>query len=464
MTTTIAAIATPIAASGVGVIRVSGPATRQLIPRIFRFSDPAGGPAAPETLAPRRLYHGFIVDGAARLDEVLLAFMPAPRSYTGEDVLEIHAHGSPLILQTILELVLRQGAEMAAPGEFTRRAFLNGKMDLTQAEAVADMISARSRPALAAASDQLAGGLRKQIDNIREVLTERLADLNAAIEFGDSDGAGAEALDPIREKELLRARALAPVENLIARHDSDSQIRSGVRVALIGRPNAGKSTLLNRLLGRERAIVTPTPGTTRDVLEETLVFGGVPFVFSDTAGIHTAAVDEVDRIGMARAREAAQQAEAILFMVDISADLPSPVVPDLGLDDGRVVVVANKIDRLSGPVEEALVPLGSAWPVVPVSALTGQGLPALQELLAERFAGGVLRHDGRAVPAPRHRQALLRTAAALRSALAARESGVPDDLVAIDLHEALAALGEITGDGADEAVLDSIFSRFCIGK
>lgn len=474
-TTTIAAIATPVAPSGIGIVRVSGPATGWILTQVFRRfktqkdrPKPAGDSLNEEgAFLSHRMYHGYIVDGTSPVDEVLLVLMRAPHSYTGEDVLEINAHGGPLVLQTILSLILKHGAEMAAPGEFTRRAYLNGRIDLTQAEAVADIIEARTQQAVSAAADQLSGGLSDRVGRIRTDLLAHLADLNADIEFGDSDDGVVNDYDLSRATAAIRDQALPRVRELVEQHDSTRFIRSGVRVALVGRPNSGKSTLLNQVLGRERAIVTSIPGTTRDVLEETVVLKGIPFVFFDTAGMGSPAADEVERLGMERARTVAGQADVVVFLIDVAAAPPffrEEELSELVLNKEKIVVAANKIDLIKEPLRQVPGLPDKGFPVVPVSALTGQGLPELKSLLADRFQapGGEMLQG--AVPSARHRASLSKAEEALLAALKAAAEGLPPELVALDLKAAVVALDEITGHVAGEEMLDLIFSRFCVGK
>ncbi len=476
--TTIAAIATPLGVAGVGIVRLSGPASLRILSRVFcRYSPVAGGeessggsqqPASEPALVSHRFYHGYIVDASQVLDEVLVVYMRAPNSYTAEDVVEINAHGGPVLLQSILSLVLRHGAEMARPGEFTRRAFQNGRIDLTQAEAVADIIEAGSEKAVYAAADQMAGRLREEVGRIKERLAAVMRDLSAAIDFCDQTDAPSDSTVSAALNQLPES-VLQPIQALVDRHDSAWYLKGGVRVALAGRPNAGKSTLLNHLLGCERAIVTPTPGTTRDILSETVVLQGVLFVLSDTAGIGYHSEEEADQIGMQRARKVIDAADVVLYLVDLTVegletevDLVASELPQK--DREKTILVANKIDL---PAAEAVDPeevFGKKRPVVKISALTGEGVPRLTGELSRLFPEQNGAEQTTAIPNPRHKQALLKARQAVEDALSARSAGVPVDMLTIDLREAVVALDEILGEGICWDVMESVFEKFCVGK
>lgn len=441
---TIAAISTPPGAAGIGIVRLSGKDARRIAERLF--SRP---------LADRRLVHGHIIDpetGEA-VDEVLAAYMQAPHSYTGEDMVEFDCHGGTRPLQRVLELALSQGARPADPGEFTLRAFLNGRIDLAQAEAVLDVIQARTEAGLRLALQGLSGRLSQPVREVRSRLMSALAHLTARIDFPEDD-VEPEDVSPL----LLKARD--DLRGLISNADAGIVYRQGVRTAIVGRPNVGKSSLLNRLLGQSRAIVTAIPGTTRDTLEEAANIRGVPFVLVDTAGIVNSS-DLVESLGVERSRRAIEQAGLVLFMVDVSEPLAAEDRDIAALLNGKsVLLLANKCD-LPSRAEVSALP----WKAARISALTGEGLPELEAAMADAALGGQSPGaEALLVTNPRHKEALQRAERRVAAAIDGLQAHLPDDFVTIDLTAALSALGEITGETVTEELLDSIFSRFCIGK
>jgi len=441
---TIAAISTPIGEGGIGIVRLSGKKARAIARRLFS-----------KQLTNRRLVYGHIVDpetGAA-IDEVLVAYLKAPHTYTREDVVEIDCHGGPLVLQRILELTLECGARLAGPGEFTLRAFLNGRIDLAQAESVLDIIRAKTRSGLNMAVRGLGGSLSEQIRRIRSSLMDVLACLTARIDFPEDEVEGQDVAKALQD-------VLPDLHNLIENADAGIVYRQGVRTAIAGRPNVGKSSLLNRLLRQSRAIVTATAGTTRDTLEEVVNLKGVPFLLVDTAGIIDSR-DEVESLAVERSRAAIKQADFVLFVIDAS----EPLTVSDGelielLDDKAVLVAANKCD-LPGCARSVEMP----WLQVSTSALTGEGITELENGMVNSVLGGrVIASDSLLVANPRHKEALQRAERHVVQAGAAIEQGLPDDFVTIDLTAALNALGEITGETVTEELLETVFSRFCIGK
>ena len=449
---TIAAIATPIGEGGVGLIRLSGPQAIDIARVLF------AGVRSEPNWASHRLYYGHIVepDTRAVVDEVMVSVMKAPRSYTREDVIEIGCHGGPVPLQTVLGLCLRHGARLAEPGEFTLRAFLNGRLDLSQAEAVLDIIHARTEAGLRAAVGQLEGRLSSRVRAIRQELMGALAYLTATIDFTEQEippqdiGPG---LVSLRDSLL----------DLLGEAENGIIFRQGVRVAIIGRPNVGKSSLFNALLRANRAIVTPIPGTTRDTVEEILNLRGVPVVLVDTAGFNDQTEDLVERLGVERSRAALNQADLILWVIDGSQSLSDTERALAGLLNGRpAVIVVNKVDL---PGRADLGELSTAAPPVPLSALTGAGLADLEEAMLRLILGGkVISADGPLVSNPRHEQALQRALDHVQAALCAYQQGWPTDAVTIDLTLGGEALGEITGETVSDDLLQTIFSQFCIGK
>jgi tRNA modification GTPase len=453
-TDTIAAIATPPGEGGIGIVRVSGSAAFPIAERLFRRR---GG---SKPLQSHRAYFGVIVDPAAgeTLDRALLLPFRAPRSYTGEDVAEFHCHGSPYLLRRVLELVWREGARPAEPGEFTLRAFLNGKLDLAQAEAVADLIRARSEAQLRSALALHEGRLSHQVHALGDELLRLLATVEAHIDFSEELG----ELDP---------HTLIPdLQSLLQRLDALLQgaragriLREGARVAIVGRPNVGKSSLLNALLGEERAITTDIPGTTRDTLEESLIVGGVPLVILDTAGLRESA-DVVEQIGIERARRAAERADLILFVYDLTApdwDADRALLQTLPADTPKLLV-GNKVDA-AAPTQAQRAQ--SVFPdTLLISALTGAGLETLREAILTALELQRIGEETPTLTHQRHIQAVADAKRALEQTREALRQGYPPDLIAVDLRAAWLALGAITGETADETLVQRIFRDFCIGK
>jgi tRNA modification GTPase len=471
---TIAAIATPPGQGGIGVIRVSGNEAFALVQPLFRFAGQAGG------LPPSHmLTYGRIVDPTTQetLDEVLVAFMAAPRTYTREDVVEIQGHGGPLLLQRILRLLLASGARLANPGEFTLRAFLNGRLDLAQAESVMDLISARTEAGQRLAMQQLQGRVSVQVQDARHAVLGVIARIEASIDFPEDD------IPTPRSDELrpLIGIARGKVATLLAGSEQGRLYRQGLRTAIIGRPNVGKSSMLNALLRTERAIVTPIAGTTRDTVEEVVNLRGIPLYLIDTAGI-TPSADPVEQIGVQRSRAAAESAEVVLLIFDGSAPLSeqdqrvSAELRAMGFGgpqqtehDGerrRVVLIAiNKADQKQILEREMVQHLWPGVSVVSTSTLTGEGLSELEETLANLVLAGHASFDSEAlITSARHQAALRAAAEHLRASLHALEQELPLDFVSIDLVAAYHTLGEVTGETASEDLLERIFSEFCIGK
>ena len=474
---TIAAIATPPGVGGIGVIRVSGPDAFSLVMPLFR--QPHQRNEQPQS---HMLTYGHIIDPATDeiVDEVLVAFMNAPRTYTSESVVEIQGHGGPLVLQRMLRLVLLQGARMANPGEFTLRAFLNGRLDLAQAEAVMDLIGAQTEAGQRLAMQQLRGRISAQVEDARTAILGVVARIEASIDFPEEDV----PIPQPQELHPLIARTQQQVDTLLAGAEQGKLYRQGLRTAIIGRPNVGKSSLLNALLRTERAIVTPIAGTTRDTVEEVANLRGIPLHLIDTAGI-TPSSDPVEQIGVQRSRAAAESADVVLLVFDGSEPLTAQdrqvsqelaamgfgngtVTDSNGTNFGRhrpVIVVVNKADcvqRLNGEDVQRLWPES---PIVNTSTLTGTGLPQLEETIAELvLAGKSLHSESVLVTSMRHSEALRRAAEHLRAASTTLERRLPLDFVSIDLRAAYDTLGEITGETASDDLLERIFSEFCIGK
>ncbi len=491
---TIVALATASGAAGLAVVRLSGPAALAIGARLFRGAD-------LQQAETHRAYHGWAHDASdERIDEVLALVLRTPHGYTGEDTVEFSCHGSPQVVDELVEAALRAGARLAEPGEFTRRAFLNGKLDLCQAEAVADLIDAQSRAARRAALEQLRGRLSERLQTARTDLLTLLGEIEASIDFVE------EGIEFFGRDEALRRGedARARIDALLATADDGVVLRSGVHVSFAGPPNVGKSSLFNRVVRSPRSIVTEHAGTTRDVVRETVRVGGVPMILEDTAGLREGALDPVEALGIERSRESHRNADVVLYVLDArEADVRPEDASALRSTDARsVVAVLNKCDLL--PESEAVptragrnvgssrnvVPalsadvgrfdarcnggatfferrgLGSDVRAVAVSAETGAGLDALLDTLIDvvRERRLALQNDALVAINQRHREALVRAREALDTFLRDVRAEEPPEILAADLRDAVAVLGEVSGEQITEEILDAIFARFCIGK
>ncbi len=459
-TDTIAAVATSAGIGGIGIIRISGPDALSILRRIFR-------PHRTNVVKYRshQLYYGSAVNRDQEiLDEILAVYMHAPATYTREDVVELHSHGSWLVLQSILSEVFAAGARPAEPGEFTKRAFLAGRIDLTRAEAVIDLLQAKTEGGVRLAVGQLQGNLEKALTPVRDVLVRLLAVVEVAIDFPDDD---VEILDRESLQHQLQESVIAPVEYLLQLAGQGKVIREGVHVVIAGRPNVGKSSLLNGLLREERALVTDIPGTTRDTIEEMIAIHGVPVHLVDTAGIH-AHEDLVEALGIERARQKLREADLILFMVDAQVGITEQDRELYRLVGKRNhIVVYNKMDLVD---EKYLADLEKMFPgtqSVRLSARVGTGLEELQEAIYTKTVtncGRELEEQLSCAPNVRHKailSAMLKTCRRIDQALLAK---IPADLLAVELQTALDGLMDITGVTTPEDVLEKIFSEFCIGK
>jgi tRNA modification GTPase len=454
---TIAAIATAVAAGegSVAIVRLSGPTAEAIGRRLFH------APGA-QIWESHRVLYGHVCDPASgeRVDEALLLLMRAPRSFTRETVVELHCHGGLICVQRVLELVLAAGARRALPGEFSQRAFLNGRLDLTRAEAISELITARSRRAAQLAMAGLDGGLQGRVSALRERLLDQLAELEARVDFEDE-------LPPLDGAAVAAELAAVRVEltHLLADADQAHVFREGLRVAIVGRPNVGKSSLLNRLSCSERAIVTDLPGTTRDLVESELVLHGVPLTLLDTAGIR-ATDDPVEQIGIERSRAALQAADVALLLFDLAEGWTAEdeALQSLVPAGVPLVRVGNKADRLgTTPAGGASHDHPEPHADVQISALTGAGQEQLVITLLER-CGRSGAQGLQAALNRRQRDLAAAAAASLAASLEAAAGGLPWDFWTIDLRAAVRSLGDITGEEVSEAVLDRVFSRFCIGK
>ncbi len=452
---TIAAISTPIGVGGIGIVRLSGPRSVEIVDSLFV------GRRRIRELPTYRLTYGRIVEDGRQLDEVLVSVMRAPHSYTTEDVVEINCHGGLVATQMVLEAVLRKGARLAEPGEFTKRAFLGGRIDLTQAEAVSDLIGAKTQLGHTVAFCQLKGRLSQSLGEIKDTLTQCLSLIEVSLDFSEED------IDFVSAEELIErlSGAVRQLEELLSSFEQGRIVREGVKVAIVGRPNVGKSSLLNLLLGEERAIVTPVPGTTRDPIEEWLQVEGIPFKIVDTAGVRESN-DVIELEGRRRTQFHIEEADLLVVMLDASEPLKHEdrLLAQM-LRGKKVLVVLNKCD-----LKRVLSPEGAAeiygdTPVVEMSALKGWGVGEFnRELIALVTKGAGELRERAVITNQRHKDRLEKAKGALGQACEALAGGLSFECAALDIREALGALKELVGEVTSEDILNQIFSTFCIGK
>ncbi len=457
-TTTIAAISTPPGSGGIGIIRISGSSALAVLKTLFSPHHSGCD------FRSHQLYYGNIVeplDGRI-IDEVLVVFMVSPKTYTREDVVEIHCHSSFLVLQSILELIFQQGVEPAQPGEFTKRAFLNGRIDLTRAEAVIDILAAKTRKGIDIAQEQLAGALYGRVDMIRKALREMRALVEVSIDFPDED---VEIINRDSLSRQMRKKVADPIDYLLRCADQGKIYREGVSVVIVGRPNVGKSSLLNALLQEDRALVTAVPGTTRDSIEEHIDVMGMPVRIVDTAGIRDGA-DEVEELGIQRAKRLVNQADVILFMIDGAAAVSKEDHRLLEtISHKTVIMVLNKIDLVGAELLAAPSSFAENLPHVRISAKMNSGIDELKQLLFSTVSGGRVQWEEEAcAPNIRHRQSLQKARTACDRVLQGLQMDLTNDLLAIDLQDCLDHLGDIVGETTTEDILDVIFEQFCLGK
>lgn len=456
---TIVAISTPLASAGIGIIRISGDEALKVIQNIFVPKKKLDY----TTLKSHTLHYGYIEDPTFKrtLDEVLVSFMLAPNTYTRENVVEINSHGGLIVMQSILSLVLRQGARMAEPGEFTKRAFLNGRIDLSQAEAVMDIIHAKTELALNASVKQLSGNIKVEIEDIKHQIISLIAHIEASIDYPEYDIEELQ-FDRVKEQCLQLSER---IQKLILSYDNGKIIREGIKTAIVGRPNVGKSSLLNALLKEQRAIVTDVPGTTRDTLEEYMNVHGVPLKLIDTAGIRMTE-DTVEKIGVSRSKALIQEADLILFVINSSEALTFEdfEIMDL-ITHQKVIILMNKSDLDSKVRKEDLKEHLHTCTIIETSATTFKGLDLLEEEIKQQFMMGHLDLDNEVVVHNvRHKQSLEKSYQALIQVIESIDMGMPEDCWAIDMHNSYAFLGEVTGDHVNDDIISQIFSQFCLGK
>ena len=448
---TIVAVATPPGKGAIAILRLSGPDSWKIVQKHLRTRS---------KIVPRKAIHGWIHENGEDVDEVVVVFYKSPKSYTGEDMVEVMCHGGPLVVKKLLDLFLKSGARMAEPGEFTKRAFLNGKMDLTSAEAVRDLIEAKSETSLKLSLRNLKGGLRDFVDSLRRELIEVLAEIRVELDYPDeietNTGEVVTRLERIKEKlteELKKA-------------DAGILLNRGLRMVIVGKPNVGKSTLLNRLLNEDRAIVTDIPGTTRDVISEEIVIRGILFRIVDTAGVRSETNDLVERLGIERTLQEIEKADIVLFVLDASSPLDEEDRKILErIKNKRYLVVINKVDVVEKINEEEIKnKLGTDRHMVKISALKGEGLEKLEESIYRETQEIFERGSDSLITNLRQKQLLENVKGYLEDAIKSLKEGMPVDMASIDLERALSLLDEVTGRSFREDLLDTIFSNFCVGK
>ena len=457
METTIAAISTAMSASGIGIIRISGSESMDVISRIYRSK---GGKKKIKDVPTHTIHYGYIYDGEEVVDEVLVMIMRAPRTFTGEDTVEIDCHGGVFAMNRVLETVLKNGARIAGPGEFTKRAFLNGRLDLSQAEAVMDVIQSKNDYALKSSMNQLKGSVKKVIQDIRNDLIYEIAYIESALDDPEHislDGYPQKLLKIVEKEEK-------EMQHLLETASDGKIIREGIQTVILGKPNAGKSSLLNLLVGENKAIVTDIAGTTRDILEEYITLHGITLKMVDTAGIRETD-DVVEKIGVGRAKEMAKDADLILYVVDSSTSLDENDEEIISmLKDKKAIVLYNKTD-LDPVVSMEKLKDKTDHPVIPISAKEETGIQKLEEEIRNMFFSGNLSfNDEVYITNARHKEALEDAYTSLEMVKQSIEAGMPEDFFSIDLMSAYESLGRIIGESVGEDLVNEIFSKFCMGK
>jgi len=455
---TIAAISTPPGRGGIGIVRLSGPDSASIAAQLVRVRQP---------LDPGRARLAEVLDESRdqQIDEAMVTLFAAPNSYTGDDLIEIAAHGSPVVLDLLLRRSLALGARLAEPGEFTQRAFLAGKLDLTQAEAVRDLIEAQTLTQARQAASQMGGALSRRVNPIKQSLVELIALLEAGIDFGEDD------VDVTPQAEIARRinEIVPPVLALESSFARGRIVHDGLTMAIVGRPNAGKSSLFNRLVERDRAIVTAIPGTTRDLVTERISLDGIPLELVDTAGLRDT-LEEIEQLGIERSRQALADAAIVLIVLDATQPLNHEERNLLAaVQDRSALIAINKSDLASDPQGQKILHTDKSaanefhLPIIPTSALTGEGIATLREKILELATGGAAAEPG-LLTNLRQQQAIIAARTALLDSLRANETGIPHEMILLDLYRALWALDSLTGQTTPDDILNLIFSTFCIGK
>ncbi|KYH28037.1 MULTISPECIES: tRNA uridine-5-carboxymethylaminomethyl(34) synthesis GTPase MnmE [Clostridium] len=454
---TIAAIATNLGESGISIIRVSGDKALKIVSSIFKGKNDK----KLDDIKTYTMRYGFIIDKdtGETLDEVIVSYMKGPRSFTAEDTVEINCHGGVVVTKRILEEVIKAGARIAEPGEFTKRAFLNGRIDLSQAEAVIDIIRAKTELSAKSALEQSNGKISREIKELRHGLLEIIASIEATVDYPEDD---------LEEVTSEKAKAqvediLKSVEALLNSADEGKILREGLNTVIVGKPNVGKSSLLNALLMESRAIVTEVPGTTRDIIEEYISIDGIPIKIVDTAGIRETE-DVVERIGVEKSREKIESADLVVLVLDASRKIDEEDKEVIEfIKDKKYIVLLNKTDLELQIDKDSIKDLNSDY-IIEISAKTGEGLDKFKQVIKELFFRGEVTAKEVMITNARHKEALIRTRESLISAIGALDNTFAIDLASIDLRNAWRSLGEINGDTVEEDIIDTIFSKFCLGK
>ena len=456
-TDTIAAIATAMSNSGIGIVRISGDEALDVADRIFR---PKKGSRKVSDMETHTIHYGYVTDGDEVIDEVMLLIMKAPRSYTCEDTIEIDCHGGVLVMKKILETVLKYGARPAEPGEFTKRAFLNGRIDLSQAESVIDVINAQNELALKSSVSQLQGAVLEKIKAIRAVVLHEIAFIESALD--DPEHVSLEGY-PEQLHEIM-SDAHSKVKKLLDSSDNGKMLKEGINTAIVGKPNAGKSSLLNILVGEERAIVTEIAGTTRDILQEQIQIGGIGLNVIDTAGIRDTE-DIVEKIGVNKSREYIEKADLIIYVVDSSTELDENDQEIIeAIQNKKAIVLLNKSD-LDAKTDASVLQTQLSKPILSISAKNNTGIHELETLIEEMFFSGKLSfNDEVYITNIRQKNALAEAQNSLKMELQSIADGMPEDFFTIDMMNAYEALGTIIGESVGEDLVNEIFSKFCMGK
>ena len=456
-TDTIAAIATAMSNSGIGIVRISGDEALDVADRIFR---PKKGSRKVSDMETHTIHYGYVTDGDEVIDEVMLLIMKAPRSYTCEDTIEIDCHGGVLVMKKILETVLKYGARPAEPGEFTKRAFLNGRIDLSQAESVIDVINAQNELALKSSVSQLQGAVLEKIKAIRAVVLHEIAFIESALD--DPEHVSLEGY-PEQLHEIM-SDAHSKVKKLLDSSDNGKMLKEGINTAIVGKPNAGKSSLLNILVGEERAIVTEIAGPTRDILQEQIQIGGIGLNVIDTAGIRDTE-DIVEKIGVNKSREYIEKADLIIYVVDSSTELDENDQEIIeAIQNKKAIVLLNKSD-LDAKTDASVLQTQLSKPILSISAKNNTGIHELETLIEEMFFSGKLSfNDEVYITNIRQKNALAEAQNSLKMVLQSIADGMPEDFFTIDMMNAYEALGTIIGESVGEDLVNEIFSKFCMGK